>query len=95
MSRDGSKKMVFVPDFWQGESGVWNGYNAIKERWVGADWYELFETAAGQPKQDSSSSSSGCTVDEALNAKSEEAKWQYACANAHVQVNDCFLPSWP
>ena len=77
MSRDGSKNMVFVPDFWQGESGEWNGYNAIRERWVGADWYEPIETAAGQPKQYSSSSSSGCTVGEAMNAKSKGALKNY------------------
>ena len=57
MSRDGSKRMVFVPDFYESKLGE----TKIKEMWVGADWYEFSEIAAWQPKQDSSSSSSGCT----------------------------------
>ena len=73
MSRDGSKKMVFVPDFYKSKLGETKN----KEKWVGADFYEFSVIAAWQPKQDSSSSSSGCTVGEAMNAKSTEALKNY------------------
>ena len=55
MSRDGSKRMVFVPDFYESKLGE----TEIKEKWVVAEWYKFSEIPAWQPQQDSSSSSSG------------------------------------